>query len=209
MIGDIHIHSKYSPDSNSEPDLIGKYAIKNGLDFIAISDHNYFRIHKLNIRTIPAEEVSSIDGHILAIFIDNEIPKGLSQEETVERIHDAGGIAIAAHPLRNVNGLKKKFINIYEAIETKSGRCSRSCNRKTEEMAKKLGRPETAGSDAHFYYEVGRVRMEIEGDDLEDIRKGILTGRTKVMGNDLSFRDQLSLYWKFISEYAGRGFKRI
>ncbi len=209
MIGDIHIHSKYSPDSRSEPELIEKYAIQKGMDFIAISDHNTFRKHDLKIKTIPAEEVSSLDGHILAIFINNEIPKGLSQEETVEKIHDAGGIAIAAHPLRYVNGLRKGFRDIYDAIEIKSGRCSESCNKRTEAMAEKLKRPGTAGSDAHFYYEIGRVWMEIDGNDIEDIRKAILSKKTKVSGKDLSFTDQISLYWKFVSEYAGRGFKRI
>ncbi len=209
MRGDIHIHSKYSPDCRSEPEVIANYAKSKGLDFIAISDHNSFRYHKLDILTIPAEEVSSKDGHILAIFIDKEIPKGLSQEETVDLIHDAGGIAIAAHPLRYVNGLREKFKNIYDAIETKSGRCSYRCNKKTEELAISLNKPQTAGSDAHFYYEVGKVQMELEAQNLEEIRKAIISGQTKLTGTDLSFYGHLKLYWKFATDYSKRGFKRI
>lgn len=209
MKGDIHIHSKYSVDCNSEPEIIAKYAIRKGLDFIAIADHNNFRTHKLQIMTIPAEEVSSVDGHILAVFINQEIPKGLSQEETVEKIHEAGGIAIAAHPFRLVNGLRKDFRNVYDAIEIKNGRCGFRCNQKTEKLAAKLGKGGTAGSDAHFYDEVGRVWMEIDTTDPESLRKLIISGNTKVFGKDMSFTDQIHLYWKLGLDYYRRGFKKI
>jgi len=51
--------------------------------------------------------------------------------------------------------------------------------------------------------------MEIDGNDIDDLRKAILSKKTKVYGKDLSIADQISLYWKFVSEYAGRGFKKI
>jgi len=109
MKGDVHIHSKYSPDSILEPEMIVKTAKSKGLDFIAITDHNRFVKHRLDFVLINGEEVSSADGHILALFIDGEISAGLSQEETVDAIHDKNGIAISAHPFRSVNGVGKKF----------------------------------------------------------------------------------------------------
>ncbi len=209
MKGDIHIHSKYSPDSMLEPEEIVRVAQRSGLDFIAISDHNRFKEHNLGFHTIKAEEVSSIDGHILAIFIDGEITPRLSQAETVEMIHDRNGIAICAHPFRRVNGVRSKFIDIYDAIEDKNGRCSAACNKKASELAAKLKRPVTAGSDSHFYEEIGRTYIELDATDDESIRKAILNNKVKTNGKDLSPSDQVKLYLKLGNDYVKRGFKRI
>jgi predicted metal-dependent phosphoesterase TrpH len=209
MKGDIHIHSKYSPDSISEPEKIMITAKHMGLDFIAISDHNKFRLYSGDIIVLPAEEVSSLDGHILALFIDGEIQKGLSQAETVEAIHDKNGIAICAHPYRKVNGIGSKFLNIYDAIEVKNGRCMASCNSRSELLSRNTNKPRTAGSDAHFYEEIGRVFMEAEATDQESLRKAILAGNVKIFGEDLSLQGQFELYMKLGKEYVLRGFKRI
>jgi predicted metal-dependent phosphoesterase TrpH len=209
MKGDIHIHSKYSPDSSSEPDQIIRTAKDRGLDFIAISDHNKFLLHKGEITILQAEEVSSADGHILALFIDGEILSGLSQEETVESIHDRNGIAICAHPYRKVNGIGSKFKDIYDAIETKNGRCMATCNSRGAMLAQRINRPSTAGSDAHFYDEVGKVFMEVDATDEESLRKAILSGDARIHGEDLSLLGQLGLYLKLGKDYVSRGFKRI
>lgn len=209
MKGDLHIHSKYSPDSRLEPEEIVRVAKRDGMDFIAISDHNKFKEHKLDFPVIRAEEVSSVEGHILAIFIDGEVTPRLSQAETVEMIHDRNGIAICAHPFRRVNGVRSKFADIYDAIETKNGRCSFACNERASQLAKKLERPVTAGSDSHFYDEIGRTYVEMEATDEESIRKAILSNRVKVNGKDLSPSDQVKLYFKLGKDYVMRGFRRI
>ncbi len=210
MKGDLHIHSKYSVDSRTEPDEIIKYAEKIGLKFISISDHNYFREYKSDrVIMVPGEEVSSRDGHILALFIQEPIPSGLSQEETVERIHNAGGIAVLAHPFRFVNGVRKKAVDVYDAIEIKNSRCGKGCNRKAKNLSDKWNDGYSVGSDAHFLFEVGRVWMEIPDGDIEDIRKAILAKNVTANGKDLNFKNRVSLYWKLGTEYAKRGFKRI
>jgi predicted metal-dependent phosphoesterase TrpH len=209
MKGDLHIHSKYSPDSTLEPDKIIKTAKERGLDFIAISDHNRFVEHKGDLLIIRGEEVSSRDGHILALFINGEIPSKLSQEETVDAIHSRNGIAVCAHPYRSVNGIGSKFRDIYDAIETKNARCRRGCNKRSERLAQRLNRPMTAGSDSHHYDEIGRVFIEVDATNEESIRKAIMTGRTKIGGEDLTVLGQIRLYFKLGRDYAFRGFKRI
>ncbi len=210
MRGDLHIHSKYSVDSKTEPDEIIRYAIQIGLRFISITDHNSFRKYDSDkIIMVPGEEVSSKDGHILALFIQEEIPKGLSQEETVERIHEAGGLAVLAHPYRLVNGVGKNALNVYDAIEIKNSRCGRGCNNKAKDLSDRWHDGYSVGSDAHFLFEVGRVWMEMPDGDLEDIRKAILTKNIIANGKDLNFKNRISLYWKLGSEYVKRGFKRI
>lgn len=209
MRGDLHIHSRFSPDSSLEPDLIIQTAKKRGLGFIAITDHNKFVEHKGDILLIRGEEVSSEDGHILALFIDGEIPPRLSQEETVDLIHSQNGIAVCAHPYRRVNGIGSRLRDLYDAVEAVNGRCRAKCNNKGKDLAKHLNRPMTAGSDSHFYDEIGRAFIEVDATDEESVRKAILSGQTIIGGNDLTLAGQVKLYLKLGKDYTLRGFKRI
>ncbi|MEM0127683.1 MAG: PHP-associated domain-containing protein, partial [Thermoplasmatales archaeon] len=144
----------------------------------------------------------------LGLFLQGEVRNGLTQEETVEAIHERNGIAVAAHPFRRVNGLRNAYRNIYDAIEAKNGRCNSKCNGKA--LALSAGsKPYTAGSDAHRYEEIGRVYMEVEATDEESIRREITSGRVKLLGKDLNASGAISLYLKLGKEYILRGFKRI
>jgi len=115
---DPHIHSIYSGDSRSTPEKIIKQALLIGLDVIAISDHDSVEGSKIAIEMskkmdkiliIPSIEISSSGGHILGLGVENIIQKGLSPEETVEKIHDEGGLAIVPHPFSFYrNGLLSK-----------------------------------------------------------------------------------------------------
>lgn len=95
---DSHIHSEYSPDSNSKIDDIIKVAKKENIDIIAISDHNTVdgtdevlrKTRNTDILAIPSIEISSTDGHILGFGCEENIPRGLSPHETIDKIHDLG-----------------------------------------------------------------------------------------------------------------------
>ncbi len=100
---DLHVHSNYSKDSLITPKELVFYAKKRGLTAVAVTDHNQiegsWKIAKeADFLVIPGMEVSSADGHIVALNLQDLIPRGLSARETVDRIHKAGGIAIAVHP---------------------------------------------------------------------------------------------------------------
>ncbi|WP_054835246.1 PHP domain-containing protein [Methanobrevibacter arboriphilus] len=104
---DPHIHSCYSGDARSSPKSIIDQARKIKLDIIAISDHDTIKGSKIaseisknfdDILVVPSIEITSSEGHILGFGVDTVIEKGLSPEETVEKIHDEGGIAIIPHP---------------------------------------------------------------------------------------------------------------
>ncbi|MER2014624.1 MAG: PHP domain-containing protein, partial [Methanobrevibacter sp.] len=103
---DSHIHSEYSPDSSSRIDDILEVANKRNIDIIAISDHNTVdgtsevmaKTRNTDILAIPSIEVSSTLGHILGFGCEENIPRDLSPQETIDRIHDLGGLAIIPHP---------------------------------------------------------------------------------------------------------------
>lgn len=103
---DLHMHTHYS-DGDALERVLEK-ALNMGLDAIAITDHDVVEgslearriVHarRLPFAVIPGTEVSSRDGHIGALFVMRGFPQNLSAEETVQQIHEAGGLAVAHHP---------------------------------------------------------------------------------------------------------------
>ncbi len=165
---DIHVHSYYSDGINSPAELVS-HAKKLGLDGIAITDHNEIegtleamKFQDENFLVIPGLEISSREGHIVALGISELIPEKLSAEETVKRIHELGGIAIAAHPYDLFRGgvgdlvLKINF----DAVEVENGHTVHS-KKKMLDFAKKNNLPISGGSDAHCLEELGVVTIEI------------------------------------------------
>ena len=196
MIIDPHIHSTYSGDSTASVQDIVKYSRKIGLDAIAIADHNSLKGSQEDIKEfgnmedlviIPAMEVSSSKGHIVAMGISEEIPKGLSPEETVELIRVQGGIAIAAHPF--VSYREGLFTNVnfvdVDAMETLNSRYIFGySNWRARNLAKEKNIPQIGASDAHFLGAIGRCVTELEADfTVDDIIQGILSGKTNVFGD--------------------------
>ncbi len=165
---DLHIHSYYSDGVNSPREII-RYAKDMGLDGIAITDHNEIKgtlealeFQEENFLVVPGIEISSRDGHLVALGIKEIIPRDRSAEETIEKIHDLGGIAIAAHPYdffrRGVGDLI--FSLDFDAVEVENGHTLRDYkNPLSAVKEKKL--PITGGSDAHCLEEMGSVFIEI------------------------------------------------
>ena len=86
---------------------------------VAITDHNEVRggleaqdlAPAYGVEVVPGSKVSTAEGHLLALFIQNDIPKGLSLEETLRRVADQGGCAVAPHPAaRGTNSLTSEAI---------------------------------------------------------------------------------------------------
>jgi len=190
---DLHVHTTYSKDSLITPQDLVYYAKKRGLNAVAVTDHNFlegaYKIAKeTDFLIIPGMEVSSADGHIVALNVRDLIPRGLSAPETVERIHKAGGVAIACHTYVYFKGcLKENVCETFDAIEVINSRAfpfKRSV-RKAEETAKKLGLVRVAGTDSHYGPQIGCAYTVIEADELsvEAISRAIVEGNCQPFGN--------------------------
>ena len=196
---DPHIHSVFSGDARSEPIDILIQAQKIGLDAIAISDHNEIKGSRLarsipgDIIVVPSIEISSEKGHILGLGVDEIIPKGLSAVETVDKIHDAGGLAIVPHPFSYYrHGLFCKVdphLGV-DGIETKNARYIFGySNKQAEALAEKRPLATLGSSDSHFLESIGDAYTEVDtrGDDSVDgILKAIKHRRCKAMGHGTS-----------------------
>ena len=183
----------FSSDSQITPKDLVYYAKKRGLNAVAITDHNQvegaLKIAKeiTNFFIIPGTEVSSAEGHIVGLNVHEAIPKGLGADVTIDKIHAAGGIAIACHPFAIFKGsLQKNVSGKFDAIETINARAfpfNRSCE-KAEEVAKMFGLSRVAGTDAHYAPQVGYGYTVIDADlNVESIIKAIVERRCQPFGH--------------------------
>jgi predicted metal-dependent phosphoesterase TrpH len=169
-------------------------AVRRGLEGLIITDHDSVKgglVGKEIAReyrdftVIPGAEITSRAGHILAIGIEKNLPKGMCVEETVETIHDLGGIAVASHPFSSrVRPSVGDYCLVTDGIEVFNATNRGLANSRALSLAQMHGRPRTAGSDAHWARTVGTAGI-ICDDPLEDIPKG----RTELFGEYVSTWD--------------------
>jgi len=190
---DLHTHTHYSPDSITAPQQFVDACRRRGIDCVAVTDHNTIRgalavRERADFRVIVGEEVRTAEGEIIGLFLTEEVPKGLSAEETVERIKAQGGLAGLPHPYdRTRRGLRPeargRVLEQIDFVETLNARIVfPGDNRAARRLAERNGLAATAGSDAHSPWELGRVYVEMrefEGpqDFLAALREGRLGGR--------------------------------
>ena len=191
---DLHCHTCYSRDSLMSFDALVRAMDRRGLDMVAITDHNTMAgarefSARAPERFLIGEEVKSAHGDLLAFFIKEEVPPGLSPEETIARVHAQGGLVGAAHPLDSGRGealgaeMLERIHPQLDFIEVFNARThlARS-NRRAQEMASRWRLPGSAGSDAHGAFEVGRAYVEMPAFDgpasfLESLAQGKIVGR--------------------------------
>jgi predicted metal-dependent phosphoesterase TrpH len=195
---DLHVHTRYSPDSISSPEKIVQRCLDIGINCLAITDHNSIAGALETKRIAPfkviiGEEILTDSGEIIGYFLTEEIPPHLSPEETVKCIKSQGGLVCIPHPcdsLRPQSRLQRRALERIlpqvDLIEVYNSRTLllRDTTR-ARQLAQKHGLPGTAGSDAHVVQEVGRSFIEIpEFDDAEQFRKALAQGR--ITGNRTS-----------------------
>ena len=198
---DSHIHCQYSPDSSTKIDDIIKKSIEDKIDIIAISDHNTVEGSKVavektkdteNLLVIPSIEISSSKGHILGFGCEEVVPRDLEPEETIDMIHDQGGLAIIPHPFCFYrHGLLCKSnpdeLN-FDAIETRNARFIVGwCNFKAKKLADKKIIPPLGASDSHYIDFLGDCYSLIDCElDIDSVLKSIKKGQVEAHGKGTS-----------------------
>ncbi len=198
------------------------------LDVIAIADHDRVdaalagreiaRARGMRIDVIVGEEVSTRGGHLLALFIDERIPPLRPLRETVARVHDQGGLAIAAHPLtpyplcigeRAIRRLMdepdpRHRLDAIEAFNpTTFGRARHDA---VVRLALELGMAGIGGSDAHEIAAIGTGATFFAGRTADDLRAAISAGETRWAGSFHGSLSQLPTFGRQLRKYA-RGWR--
>ena len=219
---DLHIHSQYSEDATGTPKEIMKLLQKKGLRGMAITDHNSIKgtLEALKLKPkdfviIPGVEISTADGHLIALGVKEDITRGLSVQETLEKILDAGGTPIVPHLFRRMSGIKKeKLETIHQevpAIEVFNGCSLPRTNIKTAKLAKEFNLGGIGGSDAHDPLYVGYGYTIIDSTDIciDSVLAEINKKKTWGEGTTIPLQIRRDRMLKSIKQFFQRGFKQI
>jgi hypothetical protein len=190
---DLHIHTKYSMDCDLPLQRIISRCLEIGINCIAIADHGTIegalKMQEIAPFTIiVAEEILTPHGEIMAMFLTEGIPSGLSVEQTLARIRAQGGLVCIPHPFDafRQSALDSRIIEtIVDQIDILEVFNSRSpllrSSTKANLFAEKYGMAKSAGSDAHIASEIGNAYVEMpefngKDDFLQALQKGKISG---------------------------------
>lgn len=193
---DVHIHTTFS-DGLNEPEAVVNYVLtQTDLSVIAITDHNtidgarvaydYWHKHRHEFReleVIKGVEVSSSNGHILGLFLEEDIPMNMSPADTVAAIHEQGGLAIAAHPFTHLlpftdfHGVGRRIAHLpLDGVEARSSVPTELyANWMTMFYNQRHARHASLGSsDAHYLTMIGKTYTLFPGKTAQDFRQAVL-----------------------------------
>jgi predicted metal-dependent phosphoesterase TrpH len=169
---DLHLHSHYSHDGRSSLDELIQRAHECRLDRIALTDHNTVEGALNFLRIAPelaivGEEIKTLEGEVIGLFITSRVPPFLTPEEAMDRIHEMGGLTYMPHPLdrHRANFRAERMVelaNRIDVIESYNPWCDAAANTAAARLAEELGKPQATGSDSHSAEELGRSWMEME-----------------------------------------------
>jgi predicted metal-dependent phosphoesterase TrpH len=195
---DLHMHTNFSDGWPSPSELVDHASWHTNLNVIAVTDHDTIEgalraaeraSRRSKIEVIIGEEVSTRDGHVLALFLESRIRPGMSAAATVHAIHEQGGLAIAPHPFwrtqrpgrtNRVHGVGWLAAELdFDAIEVENATPGFYVfNQFAHRLNMGLGAAETGSSDAHILDAVGRAFTEFPGRTASDLRTAIEAGET-------------------------------
>jgi predicted metal-dependent phosphoesterase TrpH/glycosyltransferase involved in cell wall biosynthesis len=176
ILADLHMHTSWSHDCSTEIDDLLEHAQAQGLGAIALTDHNVLggaleaqeKARGTELTVIPGEEVKTDgEGEVIGLFLEQEIPRGLSFAETVDAIRDQGGLVYVPHPFDRLHSIPdaatlQRHLAEIDVLEVYNARLLfEAYNEEALRFARKYGLTGGAGSDAHVLQGVGTgaVRM--------------------------------------------------
>ncbi|MBT3336411.1 MAG: PHP domain-containing protein [Anaerolineae bacterium] len=173
FITEFHCHTIYSKDSLVHPSDLVVACRRKGIGRVFISDHNTIKGALEAQKLAPdlviiGEEIMTTQGEILAAFVTEEIPAGLTPKEAIARLREQGAFISISHPfdfMRSGHWDEAGLLEILpqiDAIETFNARCLLPrMNRQAAGFAARHGIPSTVGSDAHTLWELGRATLTL------------------------------------------------
>jgi len=210
---DLQLHSDLG-DGLASPEAILDVAERVGLSVIALTDHDDIRgafvlrdiaaRRSSPVEIVPGVEVTTRSGHLLALWIEEELPMFAPLAATLSLIHRGGGVAIVPHPLsyltfsvgegalRALAAAADPLVHV-DGIETRNpsyaGRVRGARAAWLNETV--LHVAETGSSDAHHANLVGTTWTDFDGNDGAALRRAIADRTTRPDGRHWTLGEHL------------------
>jgi predicted metal-dependent phosphoesterase TrpH len=199
---DLHCHSEASWDCTTPLALIPGQCKIHGIKVQAITDHNEIWGAKelkalvendpeMDLTIIVGEEVTTTEGEIIGLFLDEKIDAGLTPEETVRQIKAQNGLVLLPHgfdPLKRYRlkpEARGRIADQFDIVEAFNARISRPrWNEAAAVWAAEHKKLISAGSDAHRLVDIGEAWVEVDDQPIkgpEDLLNALK--ETTPMGN--------------------------
>lgn len=197
---DLHIHTLASDGTAGIDAILDHVERRTDLDVIAITDHERIDAavaaaklavdRGLRFEVVVGEEVTTLGGHLLALYVDRPIRPYRSLRTTIQAIHDAGGLAIPAHPLVPYplcaqGWMLRRLLDDPDpaahpdALETfNPTSLGKPWHRRVVRFADLHGLARVGSSDAHALDAIATGWTTFPGRDAADLRGAIETGAT-------------------------------
>jgi len=172
---DFHIHSCYSKDSLMSLEGIISTLKSRGINCMALTDHNnvdgIYEIQKIapeGFKIIPGEEIKTLEGEIIGLFLKEKIQEGLSPEDTIKKIKEQDGLVYVPHPFDRIRKTRipfpaleriRKDIDIIEVFNARN--FFNGDNQKSLDYAMEHNIPMGVGTDSHTFWELGACYVEV------------------------------------------------
>jgi predicted metal-dependent phosphoesterase TrpH len=170
---EFHCHTIFSKDSLTLPETLLSTCRRKGLDRVIVTDHNTIAgalvAHAIDPQmVIVGEEIMTTRGELLAAFVTEEVPCGLSPLDAIARLRAQGAFISVSHPFDAMRsgGWElddlQEIVPLVDAIETFNSRCMYpSYNRQAQDFALQHDLAGTVGSDAHAPFELGQATLDL------------------------------------------------
>ena len=206
---EVHAHTLASDGMVSAEELVGA-AAAIGVNVVCVTDHDTMTDlgratelgARLGVDVVRGEEVTTTFPpgiHIVGLFLEHQVRMHMSVEDTVHAIHDAGGLAVIAHPFmptwfasltprRARQLLRTHRVDAIELRHTAPvlPRTWKLLDAFYAEHREQLGAALGAG-DSHFgAHDLGRVLTVFPGTTAADLRRAIEERTTSPLSGSVS-----------------------
>lgn len=205
---DLHVHTICGPDSFTTIPQLANQALRKGLRVIAVTDHDslkggrlmrkYVKTKKLDLQVIVGQEISTVQGHLIGLFLRAKVAPHMTLKEAAEEVKRQGGITIIPHvsfaravpgnffyrmrvhyqdlvndpsTLAYIDGIEVSTFSLFEDDYYAKAHFLN---------AKLLHKAEVASSDCHVHWLLGNAYTLFEGNTAEDLKRAILAKSTAV-----------------------------
>jgi predicted metal-dependent phosphoesterase TrpH/glycosyltransferase involved in cell wall biosynthesis len=209
IIADLHMHTSWSHDCSIEAAELVDHAEAEGLGAIAVTDHNVFGgaletvdyARGRDLVVIPGEEVKTDNqGEVIGLFLEREIPRGLSFGDTIAAIREQGGLVYIPHPFDRLHAIPDprtlhRHLADIDVLEAYNARLLfEAYNDEALRFARKYNLTMGAGSDAHVLQGVGTGALRMHA--FRDPEEFLISLRTaEVLRRPKSLAYLQSLKW--------------